>query len=41
MDQVGVPCEFHIVSDFPSQQARTDAMLAFMKKKLNVQAKVR
>jgi hypothetical protein len=31
MDRVGVPCEFHLVSDFPSQQARTEAMLTFLK----------
>jgi len=39
MDQVGVYCEFHLVSDFPSQQARTDAMLAFLKKNFGIKAK--
>jgi len=39
MDQMGVACEFHLVSDFPSQQARTDAMLEFLKKSFNMQAK--
>ena len=23
MDQVGIECEFHLVADFPGQQART------------------
>ena len=32
MDKVGIECEFHLVSDFEGTQARTDAMLAFLKK---------
>ena len=39
MDQVGIYCEFHLVSDFPSQQARADAMLAFLKKNFAMQPK--
>ncbi|MBW8885615.1 MAG: hypothetical protein JF612_12770 [Planctomycetia bacterium] len=39
MDQIGVPCEFHLTSDLPSQQATTDAMLAFLKKNFGMQAK--
>jgi len=39
MDQVGVACEFHLVSDFLDQQARAQAMLAFLKKSFDVQAK--
>ena len=39
MDQVGVKCEFHLVSDFPNQQARTDAMLTFLKKTFGMQPK--
>ncbi len=31
MDQIGLACEFHLVSDFPDQQARTEAMLKFLK----------
>jgi acetyl esterase len=39
MDQVGVECEFHLVSDFPDQQARAQAMLAFLKKSFGMQSK--
>jgi acetyl esterase/lipase len=39
MDQAGVPCEFHLVSDFPGQQATTDAMLAFLKTSFGMRAK--
>jgi acetyl esterase/lipase len=39
MDQVGVSCEFHLVSDFPDQQARAAAMLAFLKTNFGMQAK--
>lgn len=39
MDQVGIPCEFHLVADFPGQQARAEAMLAFLKKSFGMQAK--
>jgi len=39
MDQIGVECEFHLVSDFASQQATTDAMLAFLKKNFGMLAK--
>src|SRR5262245_12621320 len=39
MDQVGVSCEFHLVSDFPSQLARAEAMLAFVKKNFGMPAK--
>ena len=39
MDQVGTYCEFHLASDFPGQQARAEAMLAFLKKNYGMQAK--
>jgi acetyl esterase len=39
MDRVGIHCEFHLVSDFPNQQARADAMLSFLKKNFGMQAK--
>jgi acetyl esterase len=39
MDQVGVYCEFHLVSDFPGQQARAEAMLAFLKKNFGMKLK--
>jgi len=39
MDQVGVSCEFHLVSDFDGQQSRAEAMLAFLKKNFGMQAK--
>jgi len=39
MDQAGVYCEFHLVSDFPGQQARTEAMLAFLKKNFGMKLK--
>jgi acetyl esterase len=32
MDQMGINCEFHLVADFPGQEARAQAMLAFIKK---------
>jgi len=39
MDHVGIHCEFHLVSDFPGQQARSEAMLAFLKKNFGMPAK--
>jgi acetyl esterase/lipase len=39
MDQTGINCEFHLVADFPTQQARADAMLAFLKKNFELPAK--
>jgi len=39
MDQAGVSCEFHLVSDFPDQQARAEAMLAFLKKSFGMPTK--
>jgi acetyl esterase/lipase len=39
MDQAGMNCEFHLVSDFPDQQARTQAMLVFLKRSFGMQAK--
>ena len=39
MDQVGVACEFHLVSDFSGQQATTDAMLVFLQKNFGMKAK--
>jgi acetyl esterase len=39
MDQAGVSCEFHLVSDFPDQQSRAAAMLAFLKKSYGMQVK--
>jgi acetyl esterase/lipase len=39
MDQMGASCEFHLVSDYPSQQARAEAMLAFLKRNFGMPAK--
>src|SRR6476646_5353609 len=39
MDQVGMNCEFHLVSDFPGQQARADAMLVFLKKNFGMKTR--
>jgi acetyl esterase/lipase len=39
MDQVGIHCEFHLVADFPDQQARAEAMLAFLKRNFGLQAR--
>jgi hypothetical protein len=39
MDQVGINCEFHLVSDFPDQQARAEAMLRFLKTNFGMQTK--
>jgi acetyl esterase/lipase len=41
MDQVGIECEFHLVSDFAGQQARAEAMLAFLKKNFGMRVKGR
>ncbi|MCX7014112.1 MAG: alpha/beta hydrolase [Candidatus Sumerlaeota bacterium] len=32
MDALGIECEFHLNTDFPDEQARVDAMMAFLKK---------
>jgi len=40
MDAMGIECEFHLDSDFQGQQARTDTMLAFLKKNFGMKAKV-
>jgi acetyl esterase/lipase len=39
MDQAGIHCEFHLVSDFPDQRARAEAMLAFLKTNFGMPAK--
>jgi acetyl esterase len=39
MDQIGVSCEFHLVSDFADQNARAEAMLAFLNKNFGLQSK--
>ena len=39
MDAAGLECEFHLDSDFQGPQARTDAMLAFLKKNFGMKAK--
>src|SRR5207342_2877674 len=38
MDQIGTNCEFRLVSDFQGQQARAEAMLAFLKKNFGMKA---
>ena len=36
MDAVGIECHFHLVSDFEGQEARTEAMMAFLKKQFGI-----
>ena len=39
MDKVGIECEFHLVSDFQGQEARADAMMAFLKRNFGMKVK--
>jgi acetyl esterase len=39
MDAVGIECDFHLVSDFQGPEARSEAMLAFLKKNFGMKAK--
>jgi len=36
MDAAGIECHFHLVSDFQGQEARTEAMMAFLKKQFGI-----
>ena len=38
MDALGIECDFHLDSDFQGPQARTDAMMAFLKKNFGMES---